>query len=209
MNKRIVDMTGDPRREQFAYFSSMENPYAGVTCQVDITALMERIRQDGTPFFLSLTYEVMAAANAVPQLRRRIEEGQVVEYESCRCSCTVAKPDGAYAYCTLDTALPFDEFLETGRTALETAKYGGTIAEEKDHEEFFFVSCVPWLRYTDMVMPVPSPAYSNVRISWGKWTEENGRTSLPVTILAHHALVDGIHLGRFYEELERRASKAR
>lgn len=209
MDKRIVDMTGDPRREQFAYFSAMANPYVGVTCQVDITALMERIRRDGTPFFLSLTYEVMAAANAVPELRRRIEEGRVVEYGSCRCSCTVAKPDGAYAYCTLDTALPFGEFIKTGRAALEAAKYGGTIAEDQDHEEFFFVSCVPWLRYTGMVQPVPSPAYSNVRISWGKWTEENGRTSLPVTILAHHALVDGIHLGRFYEELEHRVSKAR
>lgn len=209
MNKHIVDMTGDPRREQFAYFSAMADPYVGVTCQVDITALMERIRRDGTPFFLSLTYEVMGAANAVPELRQRIEEGRVVEYGSCRCSCTVAKPDGAYAYCTLDTALPFSEFLETGRTALETAKYRGTIAEEQGHEEFFFVSCVPWLRYTDLVLPVPSPAFSNVRISWGKWTEENGRTSLPVTILAHHGLADGIHLGRFYEELERRASKVR
>ncbi len=208
MEKRIVDMTGDPRREQFAYFSTMANPYVGVTCQVDITALVEKIRRDGAPFFLSLTYEVMTAANAVPELRRRIEEGRVVEYGSCRCSCTVAKPDGAYAYCTLDTALPFAEFLETGRAALEAAKYGGTITEEQGHEEFFFVSCVPWLRYTDIVMPVPSPAYSNVRISWGKWTEENGRTSLPVTILAHHGLVDGIHLGRFYEELERRVSKA-
>lgn len=209
MDKRIVDMTGDPRREQFAYFSAMANPYVGVTCQVDITALMERIRRDGTPFFLSLTYEVMAAANAVPELRRRIEEGRVVEYGSCRCSCTVAKPDGAYAYCTLDTALPFGEFIKTGRTALETAKHGGTMEESEDHEEFFFLSCVPWLRYTGMVQPVPSPAYSNVRLAWGKWTEENGRISLPVTILAHHALVDGIHLGRFYEELEHRVSKAR
>ncbi|WP_312611819.1 CatA-like O-acetyltransferase [Oscillibacter sp.] len=209
MDKRIVDMTGDPRREQFAYFSAMADPYVGVTCQVDITALMERIRRDGTPFFLSLTYEVIAAANAVPELRRRIEEGRVVEYGSCRCSCTVAKPDGAYAYCTLDTALPLAEFLKTGRTALETAKYGGTMEESEDHEEFFFVSCVPWLRYTGMVQPVPSPAYSNVRLSWGKWTEENGRISLPVTILAHHALVDGVHIGRFYEELEHRVSKAR
>ncbi len=208
MDKRIVNMTGDPRREQFAYFSSLADPYVGVTCQVDITALMEKIRRDGTPFFLSLTYEVMAAANAVPELRRRIEEGRVVEYGSCRCSCTVAKPDGAYAYCTLDTALPLAEFLKTGRTALETAKYGGTMEESEDHEEFFFVSCVPWLRYTGMVQPVPSPAYSNVRLSWGKWTEENGRISLPVTILAHHALVDGVHIGRFYEELEHRVSKA-
>lgn len=209
MKKRTVDMSRDPRREQFSYFSSLADPYVGVTCQVDITAMMERIRRGDAPFFLSFTYEILAAANAVPELRRRIEGEQVVEYGSCRCSCTVAKPDGAYSYCTLDGALPWEEFLKTGREALEAAKNGGTMAEEEGHDEFFFVSCVPWLRYTDMVQPVPSPAYSNVRLSWGKWTEENGRTTLPVTILAHHALVDGIHIGRFYEELERRVSKAR
>lgn len=208
MKKRIVDMSRDPRREQFAYFSSLTDPYMGVTCQVDITALMERIRREGAPFFLSFTYEILAAANAVPELRRRIEGEKVAEYDACRCSCTVAKPDGAYSYCTLDGTLSWEEFLEAGRKALEAAKNGGTMEEDEDHEELFFVSCVPWLRYTDMVQPVPSPAYSNVRLAWGKWMEENGRISLPVTILAHHALVDGIHLGRFYEELERRVSGA-
>ena len=209
MEKRIVDMSQDPRREQFAYFSSLADPYMGVTCQVDITALMERIRREGEPFFLSFTYEILAAANAVPELRRRIENGRVAEYARCHCSCTVAKPDGAYSYCTLDGTLPRETFLETGRKALEAAKNGGSMAEDEDHEELFFVSCVPWLRYTDMVQPVPSPAFSNVRLAWGKWTEENGKITLPVTILAHHALADGIHLGRFYEELERRVSQTR
>lgn len=209
MEKRIVDMSRDPRREQFAYFSALADPYMGVTCQVDITAFMERVRREEAPFFLSLTYEILAAANAVPELRRRIESGRVVEYEACRCSCTVAKPDGAYAYCTLDGTLPREEYLETGRAALEAAKHGGTMAEDGEHGEFFFVSCVPWLRYTDMVQPTPFPAFSNARLAWGKWTEENGRVSLPVTLVAHHALVDGIHLGRFYEELERRVSKTR
>ena len=31
---------------------------------------------------------------------------------------------------------------------------------------------------------------------------EGGRTSLPVTLLAHHALVDGVHIAAFYDALE-------
>lgn len=209
MEKHMVDMAKSPRHEQFDYFRSMTNPYVGVTCEVDITALTEKLRRSGAPFFLSFAYEVLAAANAVPELRRRIEGDRVVEYNRCRCSCTAAKPDGAYAYCTLDGALPWNTFLKEGQKALEAARNGGTIQENGDCGEYFFVSCVPWLHYTSMTQPVPCPAYSNVRLAWGRYVTENGRTSLPVTVLAHHALVDGIHLRKFYQELEMRVSKLR
>ena len=102
-----------------------------------------------------------------------------------------------------------NDAMTKGRKALEAARNGGTIREDGDCGEYFFVSCVPWLHYTSMTQPVPQPAYSNVRLAWGRCVTENGRTSLPVTVLAHHALVDGIHLGKFYEELEKRVSEAR
>lgn len=60
-----------------------------------------------------------------------------------------------------------------------------------------------------MTQPTPQPADSNVRLTWGRYETKDGRTSLPVTVLAHHALVDGIHLGKFYQELEKRVSQAR
>ena len=43
----------------------------------------------GRPFFLSYLYVVMRAANAVPELRRRLlSDGQVVEYDHCDPSYT-------------------------------------------------------------------------------------------------------------------------
>ena len=50
---------------------------------------------------------------------------------------------------------------------------------------------------------MPFPADSNPRITWGKSFRQEGRTLLPVTLLVHHALADGIHLARFYEALDR------
>ena len=41
MDFRIIDMEQDPRRDQYAYFRSLANPYVGVTVNVDVTALME------------------------------------------------------------------------------------------------------------------------------------------------------------------------
>ena len=79
MTRKIIDMTKDPRGGQFEYFRSMSDPWAGITVPVDITDLLDSLH--GRPFFLSYLYAVMRAANAVPELRRRLlPDGQVVEY---------------------------------------------------------------------------------------------------------------------------------
>ena len=75
MPPRVLDLTNDPRRAHFDYFRSMANPYLSVTANCDITALREKTVRESLPFFLSLLYCAIGAANAVPELRRRIRGG--------------------------------------------------------------------------------------------------------------------------------------
>ena len=49
----LLDINTYPRREHFAYFSDMANPYAGVTVSVEITHFLESVQEKGSPFFLS------------------------------------------------------------------------------------------------------------------------------------------------------------
>ena len=44
---------------------------------------------------------------------------------------------------------------------------------------------------------------SDPRSNWGKYVTRDGRTTLPVTLTVHHALADGLHISRFYENLDR------
>ena len=202
MEKRIVDMSQDPRREQFAYFSSLADPYMGVTCQVDITALMERIRREGAPFFLSFTYEILAAANAVPELRRRIEGNGIVEYDRCPVSYTVGLPDGTYCYCQMEADGPYEAFLTAAAAAQEAAVSQPSIDDGSDPLPLLFISTVPWLHYSALLQPTPEPPDSNPRITWGRYEERDGRVLLPVTVLCNHALVDGAQIAAFYEKLD-------
>lgn len=200
-----LDMAAYPRKEHFAYFLAMGYPYVGTTVNVDITAFYARVKAEGAPFFLSLLYEVAGAANAVPEFRQRILNGQIVEFTCCHTSHTVMRENGAYTYCTLNCSLPRAEFLPYAIEAQERAKAGGNIQESPEESlGLFFVSCLPWLSYTALVQPVPSPADSNPRITWGRYFESGDRLLLPVSVLAHHALVDGKHLGEFYANLAAR-----
>ena len=45
MEYRIIPMETYPRRAHFAYFSTMAQPYAGVTVSVEITHFLESVQE--------------------------------------------------------------------------------------------------------------------------------------------------------------------
>ena len=45
------------------------------------------------------------------------------------------------------------------------------------------------------------------RIAFGKFIQENDRTLLPISVEVHHALMDGLHVGRFLMRMEEALSK--
>lgn len=203
----VLDMEQYKRKDHFDYFRTLAFPYAGTTVNVDITEYLRSLKACGRPFFLSFLYEAAAAANSVQEFRQRIKDGGIIEYDWCNTSHTVMKEDGTYSYCELNSRVPFEEFLPGAIKQQEQAKLAGDIGEE-DSLSLFFISTMPWLSYASLIQPVPAPADSNPRITWGKYFTAEGRTLLPVSVLVNHALADGRHISQFYEALEKRLSRA-
>lgn len=202
MTVREIELENYPRREHFKYFNSLAYPYVGITVSVDITDWLKKIKERKQPFFLSFLYCVVNAANAVPEMRHRISGERILEFSTCQASYTVALEDRTYAYCAVDCNMPLADFLPYAVEKQEEVKKHPSLEESEDAISQFFISSIPWLSYTAIVQPVPSPADSNPRITWGKYFEQNGRVLIPVSLLCHHALVDGIHMAQFYQELE-------
>lgn len=209
MQYKVIDMANYPRRDHFAYFSGLAYPYVGLTVNVDITDCLKKIRSEGLPFFLTLCWCASRAANAVPEFRQRIVDGTIREYECCRVSHTLALEDGTFCYCVLEEAGSLAEYAARGKAAQEAARVRRSIQEDpEDVLDKIFVSCLPWVSYTALVQPVPMPADSHPRITWGKYFAQGDRVLLPVSALCHHALVDGRHLAQFYEGLDRELAEA-
>ena len=205
MNYRIIDMNTYPRRAHFDYFRSLQNPMLGVTVDVDVTALQAFCKAENCSFYLAFMRCAALAANGVPQLRQRIRNGVIVEYDACGTSHVELREDGAYGYCTLYYHdRPFREYLEYAEAERLRCREAASIEEDDDVEGLYFVTSVPWLHYTQLIQPTSGGDESNPRISWGKYeVDARGRLMLPVTVLVHHALVDGLHLARFYQNLDR------
>ena len=204
MISRKLDMSVYPRKAHFDYFRSLAYPYVGLTANVDVTVLAERARKNQESFFLHVLYAVGKAANETPEFRQRIAGDEIVEFDNCPTSHTVMKPDGTYAYCEADPSLPWPVFLRETARRQEEAIHDGSLEEAGDPRSLLFISCLPWLNYTALQQPVPCPADSNPRITWGRYEKSAGRLLMPITVLVNHALVDGRQIADFYERLNAR-----
>lgn len=202
MSYKYINMETYKRKSHFEYFNRLAYPYVGITANVNITEPLNIIKAKKLPFFLTICYCVSQAANQIEEFRQRIIENQIIEYDYCRTSHTVALNDGTYCYCDLNSDRSFEDYIRYAVCEQERAKQKNSIDESKeDALDKIFISTIPWISYTSLMNPTPVPADSNPRITWGKHFLQEHKILLPVSVLCHHALVDGLHISKFYELL--------
>ena len=202
---REIDMSRDPRKAHFDHFRHAPDPHVGLTVDVDVTDFVHLCKARGWSFYLAFIRAAALAANAVPELRRRIRGDLVVEYDRCDTSHIELLDNGTYCYCTLrhDPDQSWEDYMAYALAERERARAGASIEEEDDVESLYFISTVPWLHYRSFCQPNYGPDSSNPAITWGKYEPDHrGRLMMPVSLLVHHSLVDGLQIGAFYEEVE-------
>lgn len=200
---KYIDLETYPRRSHYEFFKSYAYPYVGMTANADVTNLLRAAKERGGSGFLACLWAAAQAANAVPELRQRIVDGGIAQFDHCDTAHTVALPDHTFCNCRTDCRYSFDEFLVRGRQWQEEAKQRhGFVQPGDDETTLIFVSCVPWVAFTQVIQPTPIPADCNPRIVFGKFIKEGEKTLMPLAIQANHALVDGYHIGLFYQQFQ-------
>lgn len=203
-----IDLDKYDRRRHYEYFSSLQYPYVGITNNVDVSKLVQFCKIKNYSFYLTFLHTAALAADGVRELRHRIHDGGIIEYSECPTSHIELLDNNTYCYCTLYHHMTMEEYIPYAVEARKQCRQNGSIDEDDDSESMYFISTLPWLHYTAMIQPVAGGEESNPRITWGRFQEDYyGRKQLPVTILAHHALVDGIHIAMFYQNLEQEIKK--
>lgn len=223
---RIIDLETFPRRAHMEYFLSLSFPFVEFTADIDVTELREFCRRVDCSFYLAFLHIAALSAEAVPELRQRLhvlspeeladplhagapKEGPLAgvelrEYAETPSSHTESTDDGIYCYCTLYHHMPWEEYISYAAERQKKAREKASLEEDDDVEAFCFPTCVPWIRFTSSVHPMRDVLDSNPRICWGKFSEDfRGRLTMPLTLMVNHALVDGMQIGRFFENIEK------
>lgn len=197
-----LDLSRWPRRAHFDFFRRYEQPYWNLTAPVDVTALFERCRAPGGPsFFLASFYLSLAAANDVEALRCRLRGEGVVVHDVVHGGSTVLLADEIFAFAYFDFVTPFARFLPGAEVELARVKSGTTgLKPRPERDDLLHYSVLPWVSFTSFAHARrTNPEDSVPKVVFGKHYDSAGRRLMPVSLEVHHALVDGVHVGRFFE----------
>ncbi|MGL4234445.1 CatA-like O-acetyltransferase [Tabrizicola sp.] len=203
MGQERVDLETWARADQFRFFRGYEKPHYAVTSRVDVTDLLARRAEAGISPYRACLYGIGAGIHAVPELCMRFRGDEVTRYDRIELSMTVPLADGNFRY----AYVPFDPDFATfdGRAAAIIAEVaaGGTLnANTGQRDDLAYLSCLPWLDFTSINNALPHADDCIPRVSWGKFVEVGGRSTMAMTIEVHHALVDGRQVGDYFAAVQ-------
>ena len=200
---RHIDMQTWPRREHFEFFSTFAHPHASLCANVDLTTFYPVVEQRGLSFTVAIVYVLSRAANAIPEFRYRIRGGNVVEHEIVHPSLTILADEDLFSFCTLDYVEGFSAFAARAAERMAYVKDHPTLEDEPGQDDLLFMTAIPWVSFTSLTHPLQShPVDSVPRIAWGKFFKDGAFLKMPLSVQGHHALMDGLHMGRFYAEVQ-------
>ncbi len=203
MTRRIDPTTWD-RHQLYAHFRSLPHPWMAVTAEVDVTGVLARAREAGVGPYAALMHHLVGAANEVPALRQRIRvEGGadvVVEHDRVDPAFTAPLEGDRFGYATAPWVEDLGAFASGVAAATEALRARATLQPfEGQRDDVIYVTCLPWVRFTHVEHPLGPPTDSVPRLAWGRIGRDGDRARVPVNLLGHHALVDGLHVGRFFD----------
>lgn len=106
--KHPIDLEHWNRKEHFLFFGSMDDPFFGLTTQIDVTSIYKEAKADHASFFLYSLHKIMTAVNEVEEFRYRIIDNIPVCFDRIHVGTTIGREDGTFGfgffeYCSFKT----------------------------------------------------------------------------------------------------------
>jgi chloramphenicol O-acetyltransferase type A len=198
-----VDLSTYPRRRLLACFRDHPLPVFSISSRLDISGFAAAVAERQLRFYTTLCCLISRVINANPHFRHRLVDGVLMEYQRVHPSINVALPDGSFAFADASSSGHFPDDYASIRAAIDRAREQPVQEFRLGLEDRFFLTHLPWLEFTAVQHPY-TPAYASIPlISTGRSFQQDGRDWLPISLQAHHALVDGLHMAQVLSELSR------
>ncbi len=201
--KQKIDISNWNRKEHFEFFSAFEEPFFSCTTSIDMTIAYEQAKKQQIPFFVYYLYQTIAAVNQVENFRYRIQANEVFLYDAIDASSTIMRDDKTFGFSFMKFHRDLHEFAKIVAAEIERIQVTPGLFTTNFPENIIHFSAIPWINFTGLthsrsyILPDSCP-----KISWGKLVTENGKKTMALSVMAHHGLVDGYHMGLFIDLLQ-------
>ena len=201
---KYLDLETWYRRQTFEFFIGYTNPYFNVGAKLDVTGLLTFVRsRPGLRVSSAVHYFGLRAANETEPFRYRLKDRNIIVYDVINGGTTVLLPNESFAYAYFDYHHDFDKFVAEMSKAVDDVRNDTGPLKPTMRDDVIYHTTLPWISFTSFAHArTPGRGDSVPRFVFGKFTEENGRTMMPFSVEVHHALMDGLHVGRFLARFE-------
>jgi chloramphenicol O-acetyltransferase type A len=204
--KRSLDIETWNRKEHYRFFSQCDEPLFGIVAETDVTDGYRFCKENDIPFFLYYHFKAISAVNHIEEFRYRIEESEITVYETIHVTTTISRIDNTFAFAFVPFTGSFKEFTESAKTEIERIRNstGLGITQNTSRSDVIHFSTVPWISFTGVTHARSFKYPDSVpKITFGKYFYKNDRLVMPVSVNVHHGLMDGYHVGKFLELMEK------
>ena len=199
-----LDLDTWPRREHFDFFRGFDNPFWNVCVPLDVTELKRFTAENELSFLVTSHFLAMQAANRVESFRYRVRGDRVLIHDTVSIGTIVLKPDDSFTFVYFDHTDDFERFHRDALAEIERVQTNADSLDARAHQDdMLHCSVLPWLRFTSISHARRWNTDDSVpKLSFGKISAEGDQWTMPLSIEVHHALMDGLHVGRYVETLE-------
>ncbi|MCW8091502.1 chloramphenicol acetyltransferase [Alteromonas sp. ASW11-130] len=191
------------RKAHFHFFKTYEEPFFGVSVDIDCTLAFQSAKRAGVSFFLVYLHKALIAANNVEPFRYRIVDDKVIVHNKVNAASTINRPNGTFGFSNIEFQKSFDQFEKDAQVAIEQVRNSHDLNPSGASDNVIHFSALPWIKFTSVSharnfsLPDSCP-----KISIGRVTDIDGKKIMPFSVHVHHALMDGYHVGLFIDEFQ-------
>ncbi len=198
-----VDLQNWPRLEYYKFFKSFNHPHFNMCANIDLTRFKPYINSHDYSLTIGIAYVISLTANAIPEFRYRIREGEVVVHDTVSPSLTILVENDLFSFCTIDYSQDFNAFTQIATRRIAEVKSNPVLQDPPGRDDLLFMTAIPWVSFTSFSHPMRlHPEDSIPRFAWGKIFKEGNHIKMPLSVQGHHAVMDGIHMGKYYEKIQ-------
>lgn len=193
-------ITNYKRKDLFNHYNSRTNPFLSIVIKVDVTNIVEFCKKNHY-FYATMGYVINKAVNKVDEFKYCYKDGDFYYHDKLRSSFTQIREDETIDFFSIDFDDNYNNYLANYINAYELFKDKKTLNTNADSMDIWF-SCAPWFKFESLTVPFDK-SITNPQFIWDKYIEENNRYYVNLFIMVHHGFVDGYHISKFINELNK------
>ena len=199
MNYEIIDMNTWPRGKMFQHFMNENKVVMSLTVDVDVAPLLAFVKKNKLKFYPVMMWIVTKVINAHEEFKLDWSaNGELIKWDCISPIYADFNPENEKL---IRTVVEYSDDLTVFHKRFMANREGTSAPLQMKNS--YGISCLPWVKYNHIDIQSFGKG-TNVKpfVMWGKHEPSGEKEMMPLTMQVHHAVADGFHLSRFFNEVQ-------